>query len=106
MDSMRQNEYYLKSTAKASTMQFMPTSSQSQKERDQKRLWVANNRGVLSSIARALDPPCSPSAVHSVLYYNLPSKGFRIEKALADAGAPYMKIRLHERMAVQRERVA
>jgi hypothetical protein len=78
----------------------MPTSSQSPNERDQKRLWVYNHYGILARIA--LDLKVTRSAVHAVLYYNLPSKEFRIERALAKAGAPYMKERLAERLEEKR----
>ena len=72
------------------------------KERTKKRIWVCEHRGELSRIARNLG--VSVSAVHAVLYYNLPSskdKNFHIERALADAGAPYMKERLQERIEEQ-----
>jgi hypothetical protein len=69
-------------------------------ERDKKRLWVMDNRGVLAQIARDLG--VSHSAVTGVLHYNLPSKGHRIERALAKAGAPFMQDRLNERMATSR----
>ena len=78
----------------------MPTSPQTKNERDEKRLWVFNHHGILTRIAAELS--VTRSAVHAVLYYNLPSKGARIERALAKAGAPYMKDRLHERMAAAR----
>lgn len=81
----------------------MPTSTQSLTEREQKRLWVANHRGELARIARELG--VSHSAVWNVLNSNLPSKGFRIERALAEAGAPFMKLRLAERLA-EKERCA
>lgn len=73
-----------------------------QTEREQKRLWVYNSRGTLARIAARLK--VSQSAVHAVLYYNLPSKNCRIEKALADAGAPYMAERLAERLETKRLR--
>ncbi len=92
--------FYLQYIANASTIFLMSTSSQTKTERDKKRLWVLDNRGVLARIARELG--VSHSAVGGVLHYNLPSKGHRIEKALADAGAPYMQDRLHERMAIDR----
>jgi len=78
----------------------VPTSFQPYSERDDKRLWVYQNYGVLARIAKRLN--VSRSAVHAVLYYNLPSKGFRIERALAKAGAPYMQDRLAERMTAER----
>jgi hypothetical protein len=84
----------------------MPTSIQSLTEREQKRLWVSNHRGKLAEIARDLD--VTHTAVSAVLYFNLPSsakKNFRIERALAAAGAPFMKERLAERLE-QQERCA
>jgi hypothetical protein len=77
----------------------MPTT-QSHHERTAKRVWVCENYGLLTRIADKLN--VSRSAVHAVLYYNLPSKDCRIEKALAKAGAPYMRERLAERLAAKR----
>ena len=50
--------------------------------------WVARNRGILSRIARAVKPPVTPQAVHLVLRGLRKSTDGRIEKALAQAGAP------------------
>jgi hypothetical protein len=94
--------FYLHSPVNASTILPMPTSIQSQTEREQKRLWVFRNHGILTRIAKSFTPPVSHSAVTAVLYYNLPSKDFRIERALAKAGAPFMKERLAERIAEKR----
>lgn len=80
------------------------TKSQSKKERDAKALWVHHHRGKLAQIAKSLQ--VSHAAVHAVLYYNMPSKDCRIERALAQAGAPFMTERLADRIAAERERVA
>lgn len=63
-------------------------------ERQAKRLWVLAHRGLLTQIATRLG--CTTSAVNAVLHYNMPSKDCRIEKALAKAGAPFMRERLAE----------
>jgi hypothetical protein len=78
-------------------------SFQSLTEKEQKRLWVLNHRGKLAEIAKTLG--VTHSAVQGVLYYRLPSRDFRIERALADAGAPFMAERLTELLA-EKERCA
>jgi hypothetical protein len=74
------------------TPQPFPVPQHIHDERNARRLWAHMNRGIQSKIARKLN--VSPGAVNAVLHYELPSKDFRIEKALARAGAPGMRDRL------------
>jgi hypothetical protein len=71
-----------------------PTMPSMTDERNAKRLWVREHRGLLKQIADRLG--CTASAVNAVLHYNMPSKDCRIETALAKAGAPFMRERLAE----------
>ena len=71
-----------------------PTVPSMTDERNAKRLWVREHRGMLKQIATRLS--CTASAVNAVLHYNMPSRDCRIEKALAKAGAPFMRERLAE----------
>jgi len=60
---------------------------------DQVFLWIRKNRGVCSQIAR--DHKVTPGFVRQVLYSpEVRSTHFRIERALLDAGAPFMEERI------------
>lgn len=61
-------------------------------ETDQLYLWVKKNRGVCSQIARIHG--FTPSFVRSVLYGHCGSTGRLIERALIDAGAPFVRERI------------
>ena len=51
-------------------------------------VWMSNNRGVLTRIAKSVSPPVSPQFVHLVLRGERNSSHGRIEKLLKDHGAP------------------
>ena len=55
-------------------------------------LWVKRNRGVCSRIAREFD--VTPTFVRSVLYGFCGSTEKRIEHALIDAGAEFVRARM------------
>jgi hypothetical protein len=64
---------------------------------EQTCLWVRKNRGVCASIARSLE--VSSEFVRMILYRtdpNLKSAGLRVERALFEAGAPFMQERIRE----------
>jgi hypothetical protein len=63
-------------------------------ERDLLFLWVRNNRGRCSQIAREFQ--VSPSFVRSVLYGFSGSTENRIERALIDYGAPCIAERMEK----------
>lgn len=56
-------------------------------------LWIRRNRGVCSKIAR--DHEVTPGFVRQILYSpEVKSTSLRIERALHDAGAPFMDERI------------
>ena len=63
---------------------------------DEIRLWLFRNRGVLARIAREAD--VGRTWVSTILYGKTgeTSKDYRIERALAEVGAPYMQERLRD----------
>lgn len=57
------------------------------------KLWIARNYGVLSAVARALDPPVSVQFVYHIAYnmQGRRSKGLRVEHELRRRGCPLMQ---------------
>lgn len=54
--------------------------------------WVANNRGVMTQIARKVAPRVSPQFVHLVLRGKRSSRDGQIERMLRKAGAPVIVV--------------
>ncbi len=65
-------------------------------KKQKKREWVLENRGILQRIAT--DLKVTRAAVQGVFMYEIRSKHFRIERALAEHKAPFMAelLRLRE----------
>lgn len=74
----------------------MPQSSIKATASEVQFLWVRRNRGVCSRIARELG--CSPEFIRRVLYgiNNTKSSGLLVEKALMEAGAPFIEDRVRD----------
>lgn len=69
------------------------TVSDSLTDEQQIYLWIRGNRGVCSQIAK--DFGVSREFVRQILYFpRVKSADRRIERALADAGAPFMQERV------------
>ena len=74
----------------------MPSIGDSLAESDVIFLWLRKNRGICSKISR--DCNVSPAFVHMILYgqpHGI-SKDFVVEKALIQAGAPFVADRIAE----------
>ncbi len=61
-----------------------------QHEADQIVLWLSRNRGILTRIARACQPPVTPQFVHQVLRHKRNSEGGVVERMLREQGAPLL----------------
>lgn len=74
----------------------MPSIGDSLTESDVIFLWLRKNRGVCSKISR--DCEVSPAFVHMILYGQPGgiSDDLRVEKALIEAGAPFVADRIAE----------
>lgn len=78
------------------TLQFMTTEVSSLTDDEIVAVWLRRNRGVCVQISRELE--VSREFVRKVLY-GLPggkSSNYRIEKALIEAGAPFVADRIAE----------
>ena len=74
----------------------MPAIGDSLTESDVIFLWLRKNRGVCFRVS--LDCGVSPSFVHAILYGKPGGKSddLRVEKALIEAGAPFVADRIAE----------
>lgn len=92
----------LASPSTGSSTSAAPAAYNRSDERSRRRLtaaerkvkaWVQDNYGVLSEVARTLDPPMSVQSVYHIAY-NLQgrkSKGLRVEHELLRRGCPLIQ---------------